>query len=311
MYLIPIRDIAGIFKNAIRIFQREDPLRLAASTAFFAVFAMPPILIILINVFGFIFSESIISGELFEDLKLVFGDAAAAQINLILENIQNTNRSVFFTILGVLFLAFIATNFLSVIQRSINDLWKIKPRSDKSSFLINLRHRGESLVFILVTGMLVLASLVYDVFLGVLGNYLDKILPRFDNEIVHWASHAISIIVITVWFAILFKYLPDAKIAWKAVWVGSVVTGILFEFGKYVLGRLLVQGNITSLYGAAGSVVLLLLFIFYSAMILFYGASFTKAYADYANMPLQPKPYAVQYEVREIEKDKKEISSRQ
>jgi membrane protein len=291
-----------IVKDSVKIFRSKDPLRMASSTAYFMVFAMPPVLIIMTNVFGIIFNEEIVSGALTTDLEALFGPDAAYQLMFILGNFQDITQNLLLTVAGGVFLTFTATTFLMVVQKSLNDIWNIKQRTGigRRSLLIQLKHRIIALAIILVTGALVLASLLYDTVIAFLGSRLDRLFPQLDDIFVHWASHTISVVVIALWFAMLFKYLPDVRVHWKAVIIGSLVTAVLFEVGKYLLGRLLVNGDITTFYGAAGSIVLLLLFIFYASMIFYFGACFTKAYARHMHLRVEPKRYAAEYEIREL-----------
>jgi membrane protein len=141
---------------------------------------------------------------------------------------------------------------------------------------------------------------VSDTLLFVLSGYLAKLIPRYNLDIIHIVSHILSIVVETIWFAVLFKYLPSMRIAWQAILAGAIVTGVMFELGKIILGKLLINSGVTSVYGAAGSFVLLLLFVFYSSMILFYGAAFTKTFALHTGKYMVPKPHAIQYEIREL-----------
>lgn len=297
-----IEKIAPVFKDSFARFRRSDPLRLASSVAFFTIFALPPILIILIHMLGFVFSAEIVSGEFFEELSEIFGKAAASQVQVIFFNIETRDGHWLYTLTGIIFLCFVSTTLFIVVQRSINELWdiKLKPVNKRTQLLLMFKNRLVALAIIFCAGLLVLSSLISDALLVVLARYLAALVPEFYLSLLHWGSHFITAGVAMIWFAIVFKYLPDAFTAWRVVWVGAALTAILFEIGKMILGRLLVNSGLTSVYGAAGSLIILLLFIFYSAMILFYGASFTKAYATFSGTRIIPNAYATEFQIKDI-----------
>lgn len=302
MWVKKILGYIAIFKDAYERFKSNKPLRMASSTAYFTIFALPPILIILINLLGVFLNERIVSGELFGELKESFGEAGTAQLETIFNNLQQREGNWLFTVGGIILLFFISTTLFIIVQGYIDELWDIKPKksSKKEELTLRLKQRIISLGIIIFSGLLVLSSLVSDTLLYVLGRYLAKTIPRYDFDIIHIISHFISIVVETTWFAVLFKYLPSMRIAWKAILAGAVVTGIMFESGKVIMGKLLVNSGVSSIYGAAGSFVILLLFIFYSSMILFYGASFTKTFAQHTGKYMVPRSHAIQYEIKEL-----------
>jgi membrane protein len=292
----------SIFKDAYKRFNANKPLRMASSTAYFTIFALPPILIILINLLGAFLNEHIVSVEFFGELQESFGQESTAQLQTIFYNLEQRGGDWLFTLGGVVLLFFISTTLFMIVQGYIDELWDIKPRKSSKSreLALILRQRIKSLGIILFSGLLVLSSLVSDTLLFVLSGYLAKLIPRYNLDIIHIVSHILSIVVETIWFAVLFKYLPSMRIAWQAILAGAIVTGVMFELGKIILGKLLINSGVTSVYGAAGSFVLLLLFVFYSSMILFYGAAFTKTFALHTGKYMVPKPHAIQYEIREL-----------
>jgi membrane protein len=302
MWVKKIVQGLSVFKDAYERFKVNKPLRMGSSTAYFSIFALPPILIILINLLGTFFNEDIVSGELFKELNQSFGEAGTAQLQSIFYNLQKREGNWLYTVVGVVLLFIISTTLFLIVQGYIDELWDIKPKKSglRAEFMLILKQRVKSLGIIIFSGVLVLSSLVSDSLLYVLGGYLSKTIPEYDFDILHITNHFLSILVETIWFAVVFKYLPSLRIGWRAVFAGAAVTGIMFEIGKMILGKLLINSGITSVYGAAGSFVLLLLFIFYSSMILFYGASFTKAFAQYSGTYMTPKSHATEYEIKEV-----------
>lgn len=302
MRFISIDKIAPVFRDSFDRFRRNDPLRLASSVAFFTIFALPPILILLIHMLGFVFSAEIVSGQFFEELSEIFGKPAASQLQDTFFKLDSRAGNWFYTLLGFIFLGFVSTTLFIVVQQSIHELWDIKLKAidKRKQLLLMFKNRLVALAIIFCTGLLVLSSLISDALLVVAGKYLIKLFPELYLSLVHWGSHMITALMAMVWFAIVFKYLPDAYTPWRVVWVSAAVTAVLFEIGKMILGRLLVNSGLSSVYGAAGSLVILLLFIFYSSMILFYGASFTKSYATSSGFRIIPKDYATEYLIKDI-----------
>jgi membrane protein len=288
-----------VFFQAYQTLSRKDPLRLGAATAFFTIFSLPAILIIVINGLGFLFNEAIISGRLFNKLAEVVGPDATDQIKLIFDNLQSLAYNLFYTFAGVFFILFVATTLFIVVQRSINEIWNVQVTANKWG-ITHLRHRLVSVMLILMSGGLVVVALLSDVLLYFAWQWLEKNSDYVNLSAIRLLNRAVTLTIITVWFAVIFRYLPDARISWKGIWVGAVLTSVLFQGGVFVLGELLVGSELDTIYGAAGSIILLLLFIFYSSFILYYGASFTKAYADYAGLECRVKHYAAEYQIHPV-----------
>ncbi len=253
----------------------------------------------MINGLGFIFNEAIISGRMFNKLAEVVGPDATDQIKLIFDNLQGLAYNLFYTFAGVFFMLFVATTLFIVVQRSINEIWNVQVTANKWG-VTHLRHRLISVMLIVMSGGLVVVALLSDVLLYFAWQWLEKNAPHVDLSAIRLLNRAVTLTIITVWFAVIFRYLPDARISWKAIWIGAALTSVLFQVGKLVLGELLVGSDLDTIYGAAGSIILLLLFIFYSSFILYYGAAFTRAYAGYAGLACKIKPYAAEYQIRTL-----------
>ena len=293
-------NIFALLKTAAIDLRRNDPLRLGAATAFFTIFALPFILIFLINLFGFIFSQEIVSGEIFALLRRHIGTDSAGQVQRILENFQKSVNDPIYVTLGTIFLLFVSTTLFIVIQNSINQLWHIKHKAHHQ-IQRAAKDRAISLGIIIFSGIIFLAAVLSDVLLAFLGDLLHELEPTLDIFVIQIANKIVSILLTTIWFAILFRYLPNARIKWSAIWWGAALTSVLFAIGEFILGKVLIEGNLGSFYGAAGSIVLVLLFVFYSSIILYFGASFIKAYATEMEMEIEPKVYASKYKIEEIE----------
>lgn len=292
-----------MLRDSLKELSSNDPLRLAGATAFFTTFALPPILIILILVLGLIFDRRNISRQIFDRLETMLGKATVDQLIATLRGFREMAENPLLTIGLLIFLIFVATTLFKVIKASLNQIWKIRVE-EKRNVGQRLKARLQSFLVILFTGLLFLASLVGDATQVFLGRYISaiwpEIMPYFNNAL----NYVLSVLVVTMWFIILFRYLPDARLSWKVSFVGGLFTSILFNIGKLVMGYLLIRGNISSLYGASGSLVLLLLFVFYSSFILYFGAAFTKIWAYHRSDPIKPLSYAIHYKQVHVELEK-------
>lgn len=285
-------------KQAIQVFSANDPLRMAAATAFFTIFALPPILVIITQVLGLIVNDQIIR-EVFQSLSAVIGKSSTVQITDTLKAIREMASNEYITIFGMFFLIFVATNLFKIVKDSINQVWKIKMITGPR-FRGTMRSRWHSLIIIVFTGFLFLVSILMEGMQTYLKDIVEELLPWLADFLNSAFSYIFSILIVTTWFLIIFRYLPDGVPPWKVAIAGALFTSILFNIGKFLLRVLLLQSNIDGLFGASAAIVLLLLFVFYSSLILYFGASFTQAWADCHNTPIEPKPGAVRYKWVEI-----------
>lgn len=295
-----IKSLIYTLRGAFQVLQKNDPLRLAGATAFFASFALPPILLILVQVLGLLFNRRSIGRQLIMRLGELVGDESAEQVVVTLRGFRGLAHTGPVAIILFIFLLFVTTTLLKVIKSSLNQLWMIRI-TEKQSFLQSLADRLRSLVVIGAAGILFLASLMAESVQAFLGSYVNEVFPRAAFVFSGLFTQAVSLLIVTSWFAVLFRYLPDARPTWKVAFSGALLTGILFSIGKLVLRRLLYGGNIGILYGASASAVLLMLFIFYSAIIFYYGAAFTKVWSEFKHRPMQPLRHATFYKLADVE----------
>jgi membrane protein len=295
----PMKKSWQLFREAFLLFKANDPLRMAGATAFFTAFALPPILIILIQIFGLVLNRSQLSHQLFSSLAFTLGKPSEATIRETLHGFQRLNKNEYITVAGFLFLLFVATTLFKVIKDSLNQLWNI--RLHETNWSDSLLPRLKSLVIILFTGALFLSELTSQGVLALVRPYAEVVWPEMTSILFFTLRQAISLLVVTAWFTVLFKYLPDGSYPWRTTIAGALVTGVLFTAGKLLLGWLLAFSNIKNIYGASGSFVLVLLFLFYVSMILYYGAAFTSAWAAYQRSPVSPGKHASLYQLKEVE----------
>lgn len=291
LWRLLVRSFAEMKKN--------DPLRMAGATAFFTTFALPPILIILFQLFTLFLSRRFVGPEMAEILSDTFGADSARQIRVTTRGFRTMAQSWYTAAAGFLFLVFVATTLFIVVKNTLNVIWKVRARQNPG-ILFYLRLRGRSLMVILFAGVLFLAGLLLDGFEVLAGKYIEKILPGGGVFFSGALNEIIGAVIVAVWFVLLFRYLADARPSWRVAIIGGCLTGVLFSAGKTLLSFLMDRSNIGTIYGASGSLVLILLFVFYSSFILYFGASFIKIYAEARQQPLRPVNHAYRYEVLEV-----------
>ncbi|MEO7306994.1 MAG: YihY/virulence factor BrkB family protein [Ferruginibacter sp.] len=296
---LQIKNTGIALVNAYRVLIKNDPLRLAGATAFFTSFALPPILLLLIQLLSLLFNRRTISRKLFAQLGEIVGEDSVRQVMEILRGFRGLASNLPLAIGGFLFLAFVATTLFKVIQSSLNQVWGIQ-KSGEKKFKMALLTRFKSTLVILFTGILLIGSLAAESFKVVFGNYLDDTFPVAGFYMIGTLSTLVSIIIVCIWFTVLFRYLPDGIPNWRVAISGGLLTSILYNIGVVVLKWLLLHGNIGAVYGASASIVFLLLFLFYASLIFYYGASFTKVWGEYLKQPILPVKNAETYEQLKI-----------
>lgn len=288
-------------KDTFKLFQEHDPVVYAAAIAFFTVFSLPSLLIIIVRLIGSILGEESIRQQLSQQIQSLIGTASAEEVENIIKNRALDDAGALVSIIGVFFLLFSATVIFGFVQKALNSIWDVRPRPERG-WLRFIRDRLLSLSIIIILAFLMLVFLIIEAVLGVFRDFLNDFFSDYIVNIIHVANYLASLVIISFIFALIFKFLPDAKIKWKDVAVGALVTGILFDIGKFLIGMLLSKTNIASTYGAAGSLAGILVWVFYSSILVLIGATFTKVYTVHAGRSILPKKHSVKVEVREIER---------
>ena len=291
------------FRHAFALLRRNDPLILASATAFFTTFSLPPIIIIIVSVLGIYFKSEHIRQQIFDKLTSMLGGAATGEIEKIVHNFMKLEGNAWVTAGGFLFLLFVATTLLSIIRKAIHQLWHIRRKSSKKLYY-SVKERILGLGMLFFIGLLFLASTLLDASVSLFRNYLHDIFPDVDAIVIRILNIVFSILVVTIWFTVLFKMLPEARVKWRVAFAGGLLTGLLFSIGKLILRLMLVESNLVTIYGASASIALLLLFIFYSSMIVYYGAAFTHAFGKAIGCPIHAGRYGIEYEERVLETEK-------
>lgn len=295
-----IKSFVQLSRDSLNELLQNDPLRMAGATAFFTTFALPPILVIIIQVFNLVFDPDMIRKELFRNLAGIIGPGAVPQLKNVLQAIRDMAHNWWITVFGFIFLVFVATTLFKVIRNSLNQLWKVR-QIRRSNLYKGLSKRAKAVAVILVAGILFVIGIMAEGLQALIGHYIFSFSPLLSVYLNTAMSYITSILIGTLWFSIVFRYLPDARPDWDIAFTGGFFTAILFSIGKLVLHWLLSYSNINTLYGTSASIVLLLLFVFYSALILYYGASFTKLWGIHKGRPIRPLPGAMHYKVIEAE----------
>ena len=268
----------------------DGAARLGAALSYYTIFAIPPLLVIIIFIASLVFDEKMVQGALFGQVGGLIGEKGAEAIQSALTASNPQKQGMIASVLAVLMLIVTSTGLFIELQTALNRIWDVetKPGQGLKGFIKN---RLISFAMIVAIGFLLVVSLVVSAAISILSEYFSTLVPGLD---VLWTiiNLALSLAVITALFAMVFKVLPDVKVAWRDVWIGAALTAFLFTAGKFLLGLYLGKNATVSAYGAAGSVVLILLWVYYSAQILFFGAEFTQVYANRYGTQLEPKPHA-------------------
>jgi membrane protein len=286
------RRVFELLKNTAGAFSDDNAFKLSASLSYYTIFALGPLLIIIISLSAIFYGKDVVEGKLFDQLSGLVGSDAALQIQSILINAQQTHATTLGAIIGFIVLFIGATGVFTEIQGSINFIWSVraKPKKGWVKYLFN---RLISFSLIIGLGFLLLVSLIVNALLTFLSDTLTRKFPHFPVGLFNLANSLIILTVITCLFAVIYKVLPDAIISWKDAWIGSIFTALLFLLGKFLIGYYLGKSNLGVTYGAAASIVILLAWVYYSSLILYFGAEFTKVYALHSGEGIRPKETAV------------------
>jgi len=299
-----IKGLGKALKNAAIGFVNDNAFKLSASLSYYTIFALGPLLVIIISLTGIFFGKEAVQGRVYGQLTELVGSESALQIQNIIINIQTSHSTTTGAIIGLVILFIGATGVFTEMQDSINYIWSVraKPKKGWLKFIIN---RLLSFSLIVGMGFILLVSLIMSALLTLLSDQLMRLLPQYTVALFEVVNTAIILIVISALFTVIFKLLPDAIIAWKDALMGAMLTAVLFLTGKFLIGYYIGRSNLGITYGTAASIISLLTWVYYSAMILYYGAEFTKMYALQTGSGIKPKQTAVFI----IKKESREVPS--
>ena len=273
-----IKNLGKLFKITFNEWNEKDPFRQSAVIAYYAIFSIPGLLVLIITIAGYFFGNDTVNEDILRQVSSTLGSETALQIKDILEKSHQSKSTLWGSIIGIVILLVGATGVFVELQKTLNLIWNVKLKK-QNGIILYLKSRMFSFGLILAIAFLLIISLVISTALAAMSDWVKVDTSPFMITVFNILNLIISLAVISLLFAMIFKILPDAKIEWKHVWLGSLVTGLLFTIGKTALAYYFGQAEPASIYGAAGSVILILLWVSYSSMILFFGAEFTAAYA--------------------------------
>ncbi len=286
-----LKPIWAILKDTFSEWNEDKAPRLAAALAYYAVFSIAPLMVVVIAIAGFVFGRDAAEGQIIRQIQDIIGPVAAKSIQSLIEGASRPSTGIRATVLGIIILLFGATGVFGQLQDGLNTIWEVAPRPGRGIMGI-VKTRFLSFIMVFGIGLLLLSSLTVSAGMVAIGAYLGDRVPGF-GMLTQVLNFVISFAVITLLFAMIFKFLPDVKIAWSDVWIGAAATALLFTLGSLLIGIYLGYSKVASVYGAAGSLVILLLWVYYSAQILFLGAEFTQVYANRYGTRFEPTRDAV------------------
>lgn len=292
-----------LLRTTFNEFLEDDCPQLAAALSYYAIFSLPPLLVVVVSVAGLFVKPSDIRGEIAEQLEYAVGETAAEQVNAMIEQANVPGRSIGGLSIGIGVLLFGATGVMVALQAALNKVWDVRPDPHQGGMKTFLFKRLISIVMILCLALVLIASLVLGTVLSSVGQRVNAVVPVDVSSNLPMAVHlAVTFVVTTLSFAAMYKWLPDAKIRYRDVMVGALATSVLFVLGEVLLGMYFARVSIASTYGAAGSLALILAWIYYSGMIFLLGAEFTKNWACRHGRKVIPQRGAVRVRC-EVQRD--------
>jgi membrane protein len=280
-----------LFQETFQEWSQDKASRLAAALAYYTIFAIAPLLIIVIAIAGAVFGEDAARGEVVRQIQGFVGREGAEFIEIAIRNASAPQTGAIASVISIVVLLLGATGLFVELQDALNTIWEVQPRPGRTIKNV-IRQRILSFLMVLGIGFLLLVSLVISAILIAITTYFTKLVPGTEF-LLKFTNFLVSFAITTVLFGLIFKVLPDVKITWKDVLIGAIITSLLFAFGRFLLSQYLALSGFNSAYGAAGSLVAILAWVYYTAQILFFGAEFTQVYARKYGTRIRPKKNAV------------------
>jgi membrane protein len=295
----PQTGLLGIFKRSFRDFMKDDCMTSAAALSYYTVFSLPAVLMLIMLLVSSIMDPTDVRGGLESQLESLMGPSAGGEVRTILQETERPGGGLIPTLVGIVALVFGATGALGQLQAALNRAWNVTPDPKQGGVKSFLTKRLSSLGMLLSIAFLLLVSLVISGALAAVG---DRLTAGLSGAVIQVLNIVVSLLVIGFLFAAMFKVLPDAKVEWRSAWVGGFVTALLFVLGKFLIGVYLGNSNPGEAYGAAGSLIVLLLWIYYSSIIMLFGSEFTETWAEARGHGVEPEPGAIR-----VRRDERQI----
>jgi len=297
--------IFGLLKKSFSDFMEDDCMDSAAALSYYTIFSLPAVLVLLLLLIGAVMDPQDVQGKLQSQMQALMGPSAGGEVRTILQQAERPQGDLLPMVLGIAGLLFGATGVMGQLQKTLNRTWNVEPDPNQGGIKTFITKRMFSLGMLMAFAFLLMVSLVLSAALTGVGDRLGNLLPSaLSGPVLEIFNFVLSFGVFVLLFAALFKVMPDAKIAWRSVWVGAVATALLFVVGKFLIGFYLGKSNPGQAYGAAGSMAVLLLWIYYSSLIVLFGAEFTETWAEERGEGIEPEPGAVR-----VQRDKQRIES--
>jgi len=307
---ITLKGLFGVLKDSFNGFGNDKITKLSGSLAYYTVFSLGPLMVVIISLCSIFLGREAVEGGVYRQLNNFVGSDTAAQLQQIIKNASISGKGTLAAIIGGVTLLIGATTVFGDIQDSINKIWGIKPKP-KRGWVKMLQNRFLSFSVIATLGFLLLVSLGISTIIEALMNRFKARYPDVAVIVVYVINLLLTLGITALIFAVVFKVLPDARIRWKDVLAGAITTAILFMLGKFAISFYISKTNVGSTFGAAGSLVILLLWVYYSSIILYFGAEFTKSYAVKYGTPIHPNEYAVTMKEVVVETGKQSIQEKE
>lgn len=282
-----------LIKATYKEFDKDNAVKLSASLSYYTIFSLPPLLIIIMTISSFFYGKEAVAGRFFIQINKMVGNEAAIQIQQTIKNIELSNSNMFAAVFGGIMLVIGASGVFAEIQSSINFIWGLHAKPNKGIVKF-IKNRMMSFSMIAVASFLLLVSLMVNTIMDIINARLIIYFPDITVYLFYVLNLLLLFATTTILFSIIFRTLPDGKIVWKDALIGSGFTSVFFMIGKFAIGFYLGNSTIATVYGAAGSIIIILIWVYYSAIILYFGAEFTKVYAKTHGNKIIPNDYAVE-----------------
>lgn len=304
-----LKDIYNFIKKVIDEFSSDKAPKLGASLAYYTVFSLAPLLLIAISIAGLIFGKEAAQGEIVGQIEGLIGKEGAQVVQTALKNTSDTASGIIALIISFVTLIIGSTTVFIELQDSLNMIWKVRPKTDRSFIKGFLVDRAQSFALVIATGFLLLVSLLISAGLSAFNNYLSKKFIEIPYLLLELINNILSLGIVFILFSLIYKILPDVELKFKDVWIGALVTSLLFVLGKFLIGLYLGSNSFGSIWGAAGSFVVLIVWVYYSAQILYLGAEFTHIYTRDLGSGITPTSNFERYhlETGSVKKEHKEV----
>ncbi len=303
-------SVFSYMKTVFKEFSSDDILKYSASLAYYTVFSMAPLLVIISTLAGIFYGKDAVQGQVYEQLQGLVGKVAAGQVQDIIKNIHLVGNTFFASIISIIILLIAATTIFGEVQDSFNKIWGLRIKTKKTWWKLILT-RLLSFSIILCIGFIMIVSLILNALVSAFGKFLGRYIHNFSVYFIETTEAVLSFIIVAFLFSLMFKVLPDAKIKWKDVLFGGFITAIFFTLGKLAIGFYLGKSNLTTLYGAAASIIIIMVWVYYSSIILYLGAEFTKVHSKFFGGNIQPNEFAEWIKIEEKHVSRPELKNKE